>query len=264
MQYNQRRLKINAIEYLNNSVDLGDLTWIMSFSKRSGAVKALLAVVSMLVLMACGGENDVSPPPVPTTVPEAIEVTATPVAPMETVVIPTVVPTVVPTAAPTASPTASPTALPTATPEPPQELLVFGFVLTLDRGAYINSLPTNTDSQGIVQLEYSGVNVILSWVPTDDVTLNGLISGTYDMLQGNQPDLIFDTVSESSNTVGIETGSVIGFKSVDGSGEVVGGGLIGAWNCPNQDTSFTLMVTGPEAPVVQLRFNRLTGNFACS
>ena len=236
----------------------------MSFSKRSGAVKALLAVVSMLVLMACGGENDVSPPPVSTAASEAIEATATPVAPMATVVIPTVVPTVVPTASPTASPTATPTAVPTATPEPPQELNEFGFVMTLDRGAYINSLPKNTDSQGIVQLEYSGVNVILSWVPTDGVTLNGLISGTYDMLQGNQPDLIFDTVSESSITVGIETGSVIGFKSVDGSGEVVGGGMIGAWNCPNQDTSFTLMVTGPEAPVVQLRFNRLTENFACS
>ena len=260
MQNNQIRLKINAIEYLNNSFDLGDLTWIMSFSKKSGAVKALLAVVSMLVLMACGGENDVSPPPVSTAAPEAIEATATPVAPMATVVIPTVVPT----AAPTASPTATPTAIPTATPEPPQELNEFGFVMTLDRGAYINSLPTNTDSQGIVQLEYSGVNVILSWVPTDGVTLNGLISGTYDMLQGNQPDLIFDTVSESSITVGIETGSVIGFKSVDGSGEVVGGGLIGAWNCPDQDTSFTLMVTGPDAPVVQLRFNRLIGNFACS
>ncbi len=108
----------------------------MSFYKRSGAVKALLAVVSMLVLMACGGENDVSPPPAPTAAPKVIEATATPVAPMATVVIPT----------------ASPTAVPTATPEPPQELNEFGFVMTLDRGAYINSLPTNTDSQGIVQL----------------------------------------------------------------------------------------------------------------
>ncbi|GIS94396.1 MAG: hypothetical protein CM1200mP22_16330 [Dehalococcoidia bacterium] len=77
-----------------------------------------------------------------------------------------------------------PTGVPTATPEPPQELNEFGFVMTFDRGAYIKNLPTNTDSQGIVQLEYSGVNVILSWVPTDGVTLNGLISGTYDMLQG--------------------------------------------------------------------------------
>ncbi len=235
----------------------------MSFSKRSGVVKALLAVVSMLVLMACGGENDISPPPATTAAPEVIEATATPVAPVATAVIPTVVPTAAPTASPTASPTATPTAVPTATPEPPQELNEFGFVMALDRGAYINSLPANTDSQGIVQLEYSGVNVILSWVPTDGVTLNGLISGTYDMLQGNQPDLIFDTVSESSITVGIETGSVIGFKSADGSGDVVGGGLIGAWNCPNQDTSFTLMVTGPDASVVQLRFNRLTGNFGC-
>ena len=231
----------------------------MSLSKNMRVMVSLLAVVALLALTGCGGENDVSPPPAPTAAPKVIEATATPVAPMATAVVPTVVPT----AAPAPSPTATPTAVPTATPEPPQKLDEFGFVMDLDRGAYINGLPTNTDSQGIVQLEYSGVNAILSWVPTDGVTLNGLISGTYDMLQGNQPDLIFDTVSESSITVGIESGSVIGFKSVDGSGEVVGGGLIGAWHCPDQDTSFTLMVTGPDAPVVQLRFNRLISNFDC-
>ncbi len=236
----------------SKNIDHGDLTWIMSLSKNMRVMLTLLAVLTLLALTGCGGDNDVSPPPAPTAAPEVIEATATPVAPMATVVIPT------------AAPTASPTAVPTATPEPPQELNEFGFVMTLDRGAYINSLPTNTDSQGIVQLEYSGVNVILSWVPTDGVTLNGLISGTYDMLQGNQPDLIFDTISESSISVGIEPGSVIGFKSVGGSGEVAGGGLIGAWNCPDQDTSFTLMVTGPDAPVVQLRFNRLISNFECS
>ena len=84
------------------------------------------------------------------------------------------------------------------------------------------------------------------------------------MLQDNQPDLEFETVSESVISVGIETGSAIGFKSVESSGDVAGGGLIGAWNCPDEGISFTLMVTGSDSSVVQLRFNRITNNFSCS
>ena len=53
----------------------------------------LLAVVALLALTGCGGENDVSPPPAPTAAPKVIEATATPVAPMATAVVPTVVPT---------------------------------------------------------------------------------------------------------------------------------------------------------------------------
>ena len=232
----------------------------MSFSKIMRVMIALLVVVSLLALTGCGGGNDVSSPLASTAVPEVIAATATPVPPTTIVVIPTIAPTT----APTVAPTATPTVVPTATPKPPQELNEFGFVLGLDRGAYVTNLPGNTHSQGIVQLEYSGVNVILSWVPINGVTVEGLISGTFEMLRDNQPDLTFDTVSESKITVGIESGSVIGFKSVDVSGDVAGGGLIGAWNCPDQSTSFTLMLTGPDASVVQLRFNRLTSNFSCS
>ena len=236
----------------------------MSFSKKIRVMIALATITGLLGLTACGGGNDVSSPLASTAVPEAIAATAAPVPPTEISVIPTVVPTVVPTVAPTVAPTATPTVVPTATPKPPQELNEFGFVLGLDRGAYVTNLPGNSDSQGIVQLEYSGVNVILSWVPINGVTVEGLISGTFDMLQDNQPDLTFETVSESVIAVGIESGSAIGFKSLEGSGDVAGGGLIGAWNCPDQSTSFTLMVTGPDASVVQLRFNRLTNNFSCS
>jgi hypothetical protein len=115
-----------------------------------------------------------------------------------------------------------------------------------------------------VQLEYSGVNVILSWVPENGATIEGLVSGTFGMLQNNQPDLTLDTVSESELKVGLEVGTVVGFKSVDGSGDVVGGGLIGAWNCVDQETSFTIMVIGQDASVVQLRLNRLIDNFECA
>jgi len=223
-----------------------------------------MTVVVLLALTACGGGSDVSSPLASTAVPDATASVATPVPPTAIAVLPTAIPTASPTASPAASPTASPAASPTATPEPPPVLDEFGFVLGLDRGAYVTNLPGNTDAQGIVQLEYSGVNVILSWVPENGATIGGLVSGTFGTLQNNQPDLTLDTVSESELKVGLEIGTVVGFKSVDGSGDVVGGGLIGAWNCVDQDISFTILVTGQDASVVQLRLNRLVDNFDCA
>ena len=221
---------------------------------------AFMTVVVLLVLTACGGGSDVSSPLAPTAVPDTTASVATPVPPTAIAVLPTAIPTAIPAAVPTAVPTA----IPTATPEPPPVLDEFGFVLGLDRGAYVTNLPGNTDAQGIVQLEYSGVNVILSWVPENGATIGGLVSGTFGTLQNNQPDLTLDTVSESELKVGLEIGTIVGFKSVDGSGDVVGGGLIGAWNCVDQETSFTIMVTGQDASVVQLRLNRLIDNFDCA
>ena len=220
---------------------------------------AFVTVVVLLALTACGGGSDVSSPLASTAVPDASAPVTTPVPPTAVAV-----PTAVPTAAPTAAPTAIPTAIPTATPEPPPVLDAFGFVLGLDRGAYVTNIPGNTDAQGLVQLEYSGVNVILSWVPDNGATIEGLVSGTFGTLQSNQTDLTFDTVSESKLKVGLEIGTVVGFKSVDGSGDVVGGGLIGAWNCVDQATSFTIMVIGQDASLVQLRLNRLIDNFDCA
>ena len=215
--------------------------------------------VVLLALTACGGGSDVSSPLASTAVPDASAPVTTPVPPTAIAV-----PTAIPTAVPTAAPTAIPTAIPTATPEPPPVLDAFGFVLGLDRGAYVTNIPGNTDAQGLVQLEYSGVNVILSWVPDNGATIEGLVSGTFGTLQSNQTDLTFDTVSESKLKVGLEIGTVVGFKSVDGSGDVVGGGLIGAWNCVDQATSFTIMVIGQDASLVQLRLNRLIDNFDCA
>ena len=228
---------------------------------------AFVAVVVLLALTACGGGSDVSSPLASTAVPDASAPVTTPVPPTAIAVptaMPTAAPTAAPAAAPTAAPAAIPTAIPTATPEPPPVLDAFGFVLGLDRGAYVTNIPGNTDAQGIVQLEYSGVNVILSWVPENGATIEGLVSGTFGTLQSNQPDLTFDTVSESALKVGLEIGTVIGFKSVDGSGDVVGGGLVGAWNCVDQATSFTIMVIGQDASLVQLRLNRMIDNFDCA
>jgi hypothetical protein len=232
----------------------------MNLSKKIKAVAVFGTVVGLLALTACGGGSgnavdDASSSPVPTVAPEPTAVPEPTVSPTATPVPPTVTPV---------PPTAVPTSVPTATLEPPRSLDEFGFSLGLDRGAYVTNLPGNTDAQGMVQLEYSGVNVILSWVPINGVTNEGLVSGMFEMLQGSQPGLTLDTVSESTFNVGLEPGLVIGFKSVDGSGDVAGGGLVGAWNCLDAETSFTITVTGQDASVVQLRFNRLINNFECA
>ena len=237
--------------------DRGGLIRIMVLLNKMRAL-AFVTVVVVLALTACGGGSDVSSP-ASTAVPDASAPVTTPVPPTAIAA-----PTAMPTAVPTAVPTTIPTAVPTATPEPPRSLDAFGFSLGLDRGAYVTNLPGNTNAQGMVQLEYSGVNVILSWVPINGVTNEGLVSGMFEMLQDSQPDLTLDTVSESTFHVGLEPGLVIGFKSLDRSGDVAGGGLVGAWNCLDAETSFTITVTGQDASVVQLRFNRLTNNFECA
>ena len=222
---------------------------------------ALVATAVVSMLAACGGGAAAPAAPVQATVasPDPTLVpTAAPTVP------PTVPPQAPPTVPPTLSPTVPPTVVPTATPEPSAVLDEFGFSLVLDRGAYLTSLPGNTATQGMTQLGYGGVNAILSWVPINGVTTEALVSGMFGMLQNNQPDLILDTVSESPFNVGLESGLVVGFKSVDGAGKVVGGGLIGAWNCLDTEVSFTLAVTGDDANIVQLRFNRLINNFACA
>ena len=206
------------------------------------------------MLAACGGGADAPAAPVQATVASPEPTLAPTAAP----------PQVAPTVPPTVPPTVAPTMAPTATPEPSAVFDEFGFSLALDRGAYLTSLPGNTATQGMVQLEYGGVNVILSWVPINGVTTEALVSGMFGMLQDNQPDLTLDTVSESPFNVGLESGLVVGFRSVDGAGKVVGGGLIGAWNCLDTEVSFTLAVTGDDANIVQLRFNRLINNFACA
>ena len=193
----------------------------MIWLKNMRVLVAFAILVAVMSLVACGGgsdESSSSKPPqpaaglAPTVGPEpTIAPKATAVAPIATAI--------------------PPTATPIPTPEPPIVLDEFGFSLGLDRGAYVNNLAGNTNAQGMVQLEYSGVIVMLSWVPTDGVANEGLVAGMFDMLQGSQADLTLETVSESSFNVGLESGLVIGFKSSDSTGGVAGGGLIGAWNC---------------------------------
>ena len=55
----------------------------------------------------------------------------------------------------------------------------------------------------------------------------------------------------------------LGFKTVDASSNA-SGGLIGSWTCQVSETSLTLTLTGDDATLVQLRFDRLLDNFACA
>ena len=160
-------------------------------------------------------------------------------------------------------PTATPVPTPTPTPTPAIQIDEFGFTLRLNRGADPQTLQGSTSNQGMTQLEYSGVNVILSWVPVNGVTPQGLVSGTFDLLQQNQPDLTLETVSEGDLKIGLEEGIVLGFRTIDSGGKVIGGGLIGAWECLDTATSFSMTATGDDAAVVQLRFDRLVDNFSC-
>ena len=44
----------------------------------------------------------------------------------------------------------------------------------------------------------------------------------------------------------------------------VGGGFVSGWVCPESQSRYALTVTGPQATVVQIRFQRIINQFSCS
>ena len=90
------------------------------------------------------------------------------------------------------------------------------------------------------------------------------LADTYNILRGTQSELTFEPISEGDIAVSGESGTFGGFRTLDATETVIGGGLIGAWVCPGQDTAFRLALTGVDSTVAQVRFNRLLSNFACS
>ena len=70
-----------------------------------------------------------------------------------------------------------------------------------------------------------------------------------------------ESISEGDITVSGQQGVFGGFKALDATGATIGGGLIGAWSCGN-DTAYRMTLTGADATVVQLRFDRVLENFA--
>ena len=176
------------------------------------AFAVFFSILVSLGAFSCGSSNEMPPlKPEASEVPKQIEST---IGPTQITEVPTEVPTPEP-----------PPPTPTSIPVMLKIFDEYGFSLSLDKGALITAMPDSTASQGIVRLEYAGVNFIMTWVPIEGVTNEGLAAGILSLLRTNQPDLILEAVSESDIDVGPNYGLVIGFRSLDASGSVIGGGF---------------------------------------
>ena len=144
----------------------------------------------------------------------------------------------------------------------------YGFSLKLDLGADVRAAgwtePEPSVTQGIIAFSYGGVNANLVWGPPQDRTALTFLADTYNILRASQPSVTFESISDGDISISGQEGVYGGFKAVDNSGAAIGGGLIGAWICGDSDTAFRMTLTGGDATVVQLRFDRLLENFACS
>ena len=144
----------------------------------------------------------------------------------------------------------------------------YGFTLKLDLGAEVQAAgwtePDPSLTQGIIAFTYGGVNTNLVWGPPEERTALTFLADTYNVLRASQPAVTFETISDGDLLISEQEGVYGGFKAVDNSGAALGGGLIGAWICGDSETAFRMTLTGEDATVVQLRFDRLLENFACS
>ena len=139
--------------------------------------------------------------------------------------------------------------------------------------AHIHSGECGNDTLGDVVHSLMNIGPPGSSVPTVDVSLSDLRTGDFainshkigepGVLQGSQPDLTIKPLTEGELTVSGEPGIYGGFTTDDASGTTIGGGLIGTWLSSGPGTAYGLTLTGDDATVVQLRFNRLLDNFIC-
>ena len=144
----------------------------------------------------------------------------------------------------------------------------FGFSLKLDLGADVRTAgwtePEPSITQGIIAFSYGGVNANLVWGPPQDRTPLTFLADTYNVLRASQPSVTFESISDGDLSISDQAGVYGGFKAVDNGGTAIGGGLIGAWICGDNETAYRMTLTGEDATVVQLRFDRLLDNFACT
>ena len=124
--------------------------------------------------------------------------------------------------------------------------------------------PSPTAVQGTLSFDVGGAKATLIWGPREGREPLLFLAETYNILRGSQPELIFEPIVDGDMTVTGERGVYGGFRILNANDATIGGGLIGAWVCPGPQTAFRLTLTGVDSTVVQVRFNRLLGNFVCS
>ncbi len=212
-------------------------------------------------------ESKVKPTAKPEAKPTATSVPAKPTA----VPKPTVVPTATPTVPPTIVPTVTPTPPPTVVPTPISDVFeIHGFTLALDAnstfpasGLDVSGLTeTEADeSQGILKLNYNGADVIFYWQQNESSSgPEAQVEAALALLSASKPTRTFTVISQGEISPDGQSGIYSGFLST-ATAKNAGGGLIGAWQCG--DTAFTMTVSGPDATVIQIRFDRLAENFKC-
>ena len=204
--------------------------------------------------------------PTPTHVPPTPTATVTSVPTSSPVPTSTPVPTVTATPTYTSDPTVNPTPLPNLFNE-------FGFTLLLDEDARFSSSnlaisgmskDAADGQQGLLTFEYNGADIAIFWLPTTDDPPEAVIESTYQLLRDSQPSNILTPVSDGDISIDDEPGKFGGFVATDSSGENAGGGLIAAWTCQKLGITLSLIATGPDATVLQIRFDRLISGFKCN
>ena len=203
--------------------------------------------------------------PTPTHVPPTPTVTVTSVPTSSPVRTSTPIPTITATPTYTSDPTVNPTPLPNLFNE-------FGFTLVLDEDARFSSSNLTISGmrkdaadgqQGLLTFEYNGADIAIFWLPTTDDTPATVIESTYQLLRDSQPSNILIPVSDGDISIDDEPGKFGGFVATNSSGENAGGGLIAAWACQELGITLALVVTGSDATVLQIRFDRLVSGFIC-
>jgi len=216
--------------------------------------------------------------PTPTAKPEAAPTAKS--APVQATKIPK------PTVAPTATSTPPPTIVPTVTPTPPPTVEptplshtfeIHGFTLALDPNSNLVASGLDVsgfteaeadESQGILKLNYNGADVVFYWQPKESGNDAEAQAGVaLALLSASKPTRTLTVISQGEISPDGQDGIYSGFLSTakndkaSPTAEGSGGGLIGAWQCG--DTAFTITVSGPDATVIQIRFDRLVENFKC-
>ena len=246
------------------------------------------SIIICLFFIGCSGSSPASVPttPIPPTAipvpPTATSIppTAIPVPPTATSVPPTATPipptatSIPPTATPTPVPPTPTPVAPTATPVVAADVLksttynTYGFQITVDDTVDINSSGWTEDApsqtQGLLSFVYKNASIILLWLKDSDLSNTELIQLKYSLISQLDESITYTAINEGDLEVDTQSGNYGTFVAKDSKSEVVGGGLIGGWKCPNSSLGFGLTATGEDATNVQIRFHRLISNFKCN